>query len=151
MADFDDFKEFMYASRKISGSVYLAYRSSKLRRGRESEESRAEKARRKQIKRMRRTILGRIGPMAALPFLAIGPLVIKIISADLLGIGAVALAMMGFFYGLYELRLALKLEADEMEAEARSEPAPAGSDQPHKLVGLACLGAGMAAFGAVNE
>ena len=146
MADFDDFKEFMYASRKISGSVYLAYRATKKRRGKESEESRAEKARRKQIKHMRRTILGRIGPMAALPFLAIAPLVTNILSPNLVGIAAVGLAMMGFFYGLYELRLALKLEADEMEAEMRSDPAPNGSDQPHKLVGLACLAGAMAAF-----
>ena len=146
MADFDDFKKVMYASRKISGSIYLAYREEQRKRGRQSEQSRAERARKKHIKKMRRHVIGRIGPMAALPFLTIAPLVISILQRDLIGIGAVALAMIAFFYGLYELRLALKLEADEVEAEARSAPAPKGSDAPHKLAGLACIAGGMAAF-----
>lgn len=146
MPDLEDLVEDGFkAARKISGKAYRAYKKSGKSRSKDKR-STAEKKRDAMVWRIRREVRGRIGVMAALPFLTIAPLVTNLISSQIGDVIFVAGAMAAFAYGLYELRRGLATEADELAAEAISEEPPETVSGPHKLIGLVLLSLGMASF-----
>ncbi len=148
MPDLDDILEEVFKSgRKISGRAYRAYKA----RAAQDKETKAKKKRRQQIAKIRREVRGRIGMMAVLPFLTFGPLFANLFGGKLNVLIFVGGALIGFVYGLFELRRGLSLEADELAAEAQSEAPPHDSSGPHKLIGVLAIAAGMASFAMAGQ
>ena len=146
MPDLEDMAEKGFeAARKISGKAYRAYKQSGKSKSKDKR-SKAEKKRDAMVWRIRREVRGRIGAMAALPFLAIAPLVINLAQSQIGDVILLAGTMAAFAYGLYELRRGLATEADELAAEAISEAPPETVSGPHKLIGLVLLSLGMTSF-----
>lgn len=148
MADLDDILEEVFKSgRKISGRAYRAYK----KHAEEDRETKAEKKRRKQIAKIRRDVRGRIGMMAVLPFLTFGPLFANLFGGNLNTVIFAGGALIGFAYGLFELRRGLSLEADELAAEAQSEAPPREASGPHKALGVLAVTGGMFSFALAGQ
>ena len=143
MADIEDVIEGAFkAGRKISGKAYRAYKKSQ----KSDKRTQAEIARERHIRGIRREARGRIGLMSGLPILAMIPIFTNIFGGNLLVVASAGGALACFAYGLFELRRGLALEAEELVAEAESEPLPTTVSGPHKLTGTGLIALGMAAF-----
>ena len=148
MAEIDStLKEVLLTGREMGGRLYATYRAKQ----ETPHQTRAEIVRKKKLKAIKRRVRGRIGSMAALPYLTIAPILANLFGGNILTLAGAGGALIGFIAGLHQLRLGLKLEAEEVAAQMQSLPPPDEISGPHKAMGLIFLGLGMFSFAWISQ